>query len=139
MIDAILSRLEKVKRTGHGTWIAACPAHDDKHPSMTLRECEDGRILAHCHGGCSIEQIVSAVGLDWEAWFPEKPLEFAKPERRPFPAADVLAALVDESRIVAVAASNLRNGLTLTDADHERLMIAAERILEARSVSLGEH
>lgn len=28
-IDNLLAHLDKVKRTGAGTWTACCPAHDD--------------------------------------------------------------------------------------------------------------
>lgn len=137
-VDTLISRLDKVRPTGRGTWIACCPAHEDRHPSMTVREAEDGLVLVHCFGGCSVEQIVGAVGMDLQELFPPKPIEYAKPQRRPFPAADVLEAITTEARIVAVASSNLRQGVTLTDADHERLMVATERIFEARRLANGE-
>lgn len=135
--DNLLSRLEKVRATGNGTWIACCPAHADKNPSLTVRELEDERVLVHCFAECSVAEILQAVGLEFDALFPEKPLEHAKPLRKPFPAADVLEALSTESRIVAVAAGNVRQGVALTDADHERLFLAAARIEEGRRLANG--
>ena len=31
-IERLLSRLDCVKETGHGKYVARCPAHDDKDP-----------------------------------------------------------------------------------------------------------
>ena len=62
-IDNLLSRLHKVKKTGPDRWLACCPAHEDKTPSMAIRELGDGRILIHDFAGCSVEAILDAVGL----------------------------------------------------------------------------
>lgn len=138
MIENILSHLSKVRRTGPGRWIACCPAHEDRSPSMTLRECEDGRILCHCFAECSFESIVAAVGLGMEEWFPAEVAPVSRAASRPFPASDVLAALADEALVVAVAASNVAQGVELTGQDRERLMVAASRIEAGRSAALGE-
>ena len=47
------------------TWSACCPAHDDRNPSLSVTEGTDGRVLLHCHAGCSTEDIRQALGLDW--------------------------------------------------------------------------
>ena len=54
-----------------------------------------------------------------------------RPERRPFPAADVLRAVAHEALIVAVAASRLGNGGELTEEDRERLLLASSRLTAA--------
>src|SRR5688572_5957837 len=108
MIEDILPRLEKVRRTGNNNWLACCPAHDDRNPSMTIRAADDGRILVKCFSGCAFEEIVGAVGLGWEPWFPPKPqTDFVPAIKRPFPAADVLEALWFESIVVAVTAGDI--------------------------------
>lgn len=138
MIEEILAKLEKVKRSGPNNWTACCPAHEDKNPSFALHQATDGRILGYCRAGCSIDEIVNAVGLGWDAWWPPKQEGDSRPAiRRPYPAADILALLVDESHIVAVAACNLGNGFELTHGDHERLLVAMTRIEEARRLALG--
>jgi hypothetical protein len=138
VIDDILPRLEKVKRTGKGNWLACCPAHEDRSPSLTIREEPDGRILVKCFAECAFEDIVNAVGLGWEPWFPPKQPEDFKPAvKRPFPAGDVLEALAAESLLVAVAACNLGNGFDLTNGDKERLILAMNRIDEGRRLALG--
>ncbi len=139
MIEDILPRLEKVKKTGPNSWLACCPAHEDRSPSMTIAEGSEGRVVVRCFAECSIEEIVGAVGLGWEPWFPPKPIadDYAPPVRRPFPAAAVLEALHAESMVVAVSAMNMANGITLTPDDLARLKVASARILSAREVALG--
>lgn len=139
MIDAILSRLEKVKRTGRGNWIACCPAHDDRSPSLTLHQAEDGRVLCRCWSGCGFAEIVEAVGMGWEPWFPPKSAHDALPPiRRPFPAGDVLEALADEAMVISVAAANVAHGVDLTNEDRERVWEANCRVQQAREVALGK-
>jgi hypothetical protein len=54
--------LLKAKRTGAG-WAAKCPAHSDRSPSLSIREGDDGRILLRCFAGCTIDSILSTLGL----------------------------------------------------------------------------
>src|SRR5690242_9943469 len=95
----LIARLERVRSTGRGTWFACCPAHDDRSPSLSIRELDDGRVLVHCFTGCSAAAVVQAVGLELDALFPPRAQTLARlaGERRPFPAADVLRALVHEA------------------------------------------
>lgn len=42
---------------------AICPAHNDRQASLTItkgRKCT----LFHCHSGCSIDDVLSAAGLE---------------------------------------------------------------------------
>lgn len=126
--DALLAHLENVKRTGEGRWLARCPAHEDRRASLAVRELGDGRVLAHCFAGCSINEVLGAVGLEMSALFPEKITIDGKPERRPFPASDVLRAVSSETMIVSLAALDLAKGRPLSDTDMERLKLAASRL-----------
>ena len=58
----ILHRFNGVKKQGAG-FTAKCPAHNDKKPSLSISEGEGGKILLHCHAGCSVEDICRAIGL----------------------------------------------------------------------------
>ena len=51
-----------MSRTSNG-WSASCPAHGDETPSLSIGAGDDGRVLIHCHAGCSAEQVVAAVGM----------------------------------------------------------------------------
>ena len=98
----LLDRLEKVRKTGLGRWIACCPAHDDHNPSLALRELDDGRVLLHCFAGCSAHEIVTGVGLELRDLFPSQEIGFdkGKPARRPFPATDILRCIATEALVV---------------------------------------
>lgn len=55
------------QRCGQG-WIAPCPAHDDRVPSLSIRDAENGNVLIHCHAGCEQALVIDALrslGL-WE-------------------------------------------------------------------------
>jgi putative DNA primase/helicase len=59
--EALIARLQGVRRNGHG-WQALCPAHADKNPSLSIH-LRDGRILLHCHAGCPQEAVLKALGV----------------------------------------------------------------------------
>ena len=128
--DLLLQKLAKVRQTGAGRWLAACPAHADEHPSLAIRETLDGTVLLHCFTGCSVDAILDAVDLEFVDLYPDHSVS-ARPERRPFNASDVLAALRSEALIVAAAGGKILGGEQLTDADSERLGIAVHRIRAA--------
>ncbi|WP_321363163.1 toprim domain-containing protein [uncultured Celeribacter sp.] len=49
-----------------GTWygsygLCRCPAHGDRNPSLSLKNGADGRLLAHCHTGCSFADILDSL------------------------------------------------------------------------------
>jgi len=131
-IDVLLSKLEGVKQITRGRWLAKCPAHADRRPSLSVRELDEGRVLVHDFGGCSVGDVLAAVGLTFGVLYPEKLDEHhVRSERRPFPASDVLRAVAHEALIVAVAASRIGNGGDLTEEDRERLILASSRLTAA--------
>ena len=69
-INNILAKLKKVKKHGSG-WQASCPAHEDNNPSLSISIGVDGKILLHCHAGCSFDSIVQALGLYAKDLMPE--------------------------------------------------------------------
>lgn len=71
-LERVLDRLERVKRAGSG-YVARCPAHEDRNPSLSVSEGRDGRVLLRCHAGCSAEAIVAALGLALSELFPRNP------------------------------------------------------------------
>ncbi|MCW5935035.1 MAG: AAA family ATPase [Fimbriimonadia bacterium] len=66
-----LNRLHSVKTTGQG-WMARCPAHEDKTPSLSISEGQNGTILIKCFAGCLPEAIMKALGLTLKDLYPEK-------------------------------------------------------------------
>jgi len=134
-VEVMLSRLQKVKGR-NGSWTACCPAHNDKGPSLAIREADDGRVLLHCFAGCETLSVVQALGMDMTDLFPpdnkrrDYPIE-GKPKLKPaFYASDLIRILAFEALVVSICASDLRKGRKLTDEDSERLKVAQQRIEE---------
>lgn len=132
--DKLLTRLDRVKKSTahHHAWTARCPAHDDRGPSLSIRETDDGRVLVHCFAGCDVHSVLAAVGMDITDLFPPRLSEHrVKSERRPFPAADVLASIGFEALVVRAAASAMLDHKPLSEADSTRLTVAVARIQSA--------
>jgi hypothetical protein len=51
------------RRTGPGRWIARCPAHSDRSPSLSIAEGRGGRVLLHCWAGCDLAAILKSAEL----------------------------------------------------------------------------
>ena len=69
--ELLLSRLEKLRRTGEGRWMSLCPGHEDKGPSLSIRDT-GGRMLIYCFAGCSAEDVLAAIGLTFSDLCPSK-------------------------------------------------------------------
>jgi CHC2 zinc finger len=61
-VNAIVERVKGVRHSGAG-WIGRCPAHEDRSPSLSIREGEGGRILMHCFAGCTVTAVCEALNL----------------------------------------------------------------------------
>ncbi len=137
-LEPILAMLEKVKGRG-GNYVACCPAHADRSPSLTLRETNDGTVLLHCFAGCSVQEICDALGIAMTDLFPPKADDHrhpdyttpAKPQRVRFMATDLLKVIAFEAQVVMVAANDMSFNRPLSDGDRERLRTAVTRISEA--------
>ena len=63
-VEDVLVRLDGVHRGGRpGQYEARCPAHDDRHASLSIGIGRRGQTLIHCHAGCNPNEIVYALGL----------------------------------------------------------------------------
>jgi hypothetical protein len=60
-VDELLARLDHVRRKGDG-WMARCPAHEDRNPSLSVSEGERG-LLVKCWAGCTVGAITAALGV----------------------------------------------------------------------------
>ena len=48
------------RKAGCG-WTARCPAHDDRTPSLSIREADANKVLVRCHAGCDQERVIAAL------------------------------------------------------------------------------
>ncbi len=136
--EALLDRLDGVKPTGPGRFMARCPAHADKSPSLGVKDCGDGFTVVNCLAGCETEDVLAAVGLSFNDLYPERigSEHSYKPERQRFDARQVLRVLRSEANLVAIAAENIAEGITLSDEDRDRVFNAACRIRAASGGAL---
>ena len=58
-VEAIAMALDG-RRSGSG-WVAYCPAHEDHHPSLSISCGTDGKVLVHCHAGCSQDSVIGTL------------------------------------------------------------------------------
>jgi hypothetical protein len=135
--DQILSHLAKVRKMGPDRWMACCPSHQDKSPSLSIRETSDGRVLLHCWTGCSANEILESVGLTFDALFPEKLTDHAPRERIPFSHREAMAALVPEMLMVALIGRQMTKGVANDYKTQQALITAVSRISAAHSYVEG--
>jgi len=128
---------EDLRLTGRGKWrTTACGFHGGSDSMRINTEtgafvcmagcgAKGGDVLAHHMAAHGLEFIAAAKALG--AWVDDsQPVRKHKPT--PLPPRAALEVLGFESLVVAVAAGNLARGLTLTEADRERVATAASRI-----------
>jgi putative DNA primase/helicase len=68
-------------RKGGSGWTARCPAHDDRTPSLSIRDAENNKVLVRCHAGCDQERVIATLrsrGL----WKENGPHRFIRPAPR---------------------------------------------------------
>jgi len=132
MIDLLLSRLSRVRKVGSDRYVACCPSHGDKTPSLSITET-NGRILVHCHAGCLPDEIISAAGLEWGDLFED---EFDASYQRAL-TAKKLSSPVDQLRVdenvLLITRAKLEKGETLSVDDQARAELSYERVREAYS------
>lgn len=126
--DKLISRLDGVQGRGP-KWRAICPAHASKHKtrSLSVFEADDGRVLVKCFAGCSVDQIVGAVGLHLEDLFPPREIGDKPRIKKPWSSREVAQALARETAVAWVILSDLAAGRPIGKSDRERAGVAAER------------
>ncbi len=68
-------------RKAGGSWTARCPAHDDRTPSLSIRDSDHGKVLVHCHAGCDQRAVIAAL-KDQGLWADHGPRSLSQAARR---------------------------------------------------------
>lgn len=128
--EKLLDRLEAVKPNGRDRWMARCPAHPDKSPSLSIRDTDE-RILIHCFAGCGAADVVAAVGLTLADLFPDGAKAHhikgkKQPRRNP---REVLAAVSHALTAITLTDRKVCEFLPLTN-DEREAVDKAIRVLE---------
>lgn len=126
-LDTVLDRLSNCRKTPIG-YSARCPAHDDKSPSLSIAEGNDGRVLLHCWAGCNFRDIMTAIGLtEADAFVGQRSSRSRKyPNTR---------QIIEEVNIVRVYEAMREAGKSLSEADTARYELALKRLQQSREAN----
>ena len=129
-INDLLTRLSNVKQTGAGKWVACCPAHEDRSPSLSIRQADD-KILIYCFAGCDVDDVVGSVGMSLSDLMPESVGHNHQPTPTVLTAstkAELFDVMVGETAIFMVAARQIAMGVPLSEVDTNRIRLAESRL-----------
>lgn len=127
-IQDIIARLDGARCTSRArdSWVAKCPSHQDRSPSLSVAPGENGGFVLHCFAGCSIESVIGAIGLTLSDLMGEPPTQYteksvmSRGER--IPLADILRCMATNTTVVTLAALRLANGHKIDEAGRARLL-----------------
>jgi len=127
--NTLLARLEGVRQLGPDRWKARCPAHQDKTPSLSIRQA-DNRILLFDFGGCEVSDILAAIGLTWRDICPERDIAYAQAlaqshHRQRRRLADIPATEYARN-VLLIAAGDIEAGKALSVEDRATIAVARE-------------
>ena len=136
-LQMLLNRMEYLRPSGEYRWRCRCPVHGGNgRDSLSIKYCDDGRILIYCFAGCEPLEILKVCGLEITDLFPERITHNATPqEKRKWREAATMrdwekarVTIQQEARVVWVAGKQIKYCKPLNDADDKRLDEALERI-----------
>jgi len=127
--------LQGVRPSGKDRWVARCPHHNDRSPSLAISRGDHVPIVVHCFAGCDVDQIAGAVGLELADLMPERQPDADGPRTArtvPFSPMQALRCLDTEATFLFIVAADLVSGKPIDTLTKDRLIQAAARIGEAR-------
>jgi len=135
MVEDLLPLLDGVRSSGKNRWIARCPHHKDKSPSLAITRGDRVPIVMHCFAGCDADQIAMSLGIKLSDLMPDpEPRDpgAQQKQRLPFTAIQAMQCLSKEVNFLFVCASDMARGEILDKPTRDALAICAGRINEAR-------
>ncbi len=120
MLEEILNHLDKVKKTASG-YIACCPVHNDKNPSMSVTE-KDGVVLMHCFScGANGLDVANSLQISPSALFTDVMMPVTMTRR-------LKSDLQTDAYVISIYESTKQSNGRLTYNDFKRYKLARERI-----------
>lgn len=120
MLEEILNHLDKVKKTPSG-YVACCPVHDDKNPSMSVTE-KDGVVLMHCFScGANGLDVANSLQISPSALFTDVMMPVTMTRR-------LKSDLQTDAYVISIYESTKQSNGRLTYNDFKRYKLARERI-----------
>lgn len=130
-IEAFLNRLNKVTQKGNGKWLACCPVHNDKSPSLAIDD-DNGVVLIHCFGcGATGPEVADKLGIDISELFPINNTDYenhTNQSRKYFNSGHVIDALYDEILISTIIIDGIIKDPSQAPQVKDRLVTALSRI-----------
>lgn len=135
----IISRLARVQEVRPNVWRGSCPTgnhpHGDRSRGLEVEQ-RGNKALVICRAGCSIHEIVEAVGLELKDLFDDSGI---RRDRRPgLSAAEMLEAVDHEALVLALIADDIQAAGAATPEQCQRLGQAAGRIARVRGHAHGQ-
>lgn len=120
MLEEILNHLDKVKKTSSG-YIACCPVHNDRNPSMSVTE-KDGVVLMHCFScGANGLDVANSLQISPSALFTDVMMPVTMTRR-------LKSDLQTDAYVISIYESTKQSNGRLTYNDFKRYKLARERI-----------
>jgi putative DNA primase/helicase len=60
MTAEVIAKILGGRKVGGG-WMARCPAHNDRGPSLSIIDAQGGKVLVRCHAGCEQADVIAAL------------------------------------------------------------------------------
>ncbi|HUX81498.1 MAG TPA: hypothetical protein VMV35_01530 [Halothiobacillus sp.] len=130
-IESFLGRLDGVKQTGPGKWIAKSPTRNERTASLSIRQTDEGRILLHDFGGSDAAEILAALSLNWVQLIPphlRTNRSYSPAERQEHDARAALNTISMAASLTRICANRLADGRPLAKDDRDQLRRAAHEI-----------
>lgn len=71
------------RSVGRGKWLARCPSHKDRHPSLSISVGRKHPVVWKCmSAGCTQDEVIKALGLTWRDLLGERPQMAPEVSRR---------------------------------------------------------
>ena len=111
---------ENLTRALGGKWhgrrgMALCPAHDDKNPSLAIRDGDDGKVLFRCHAGCPQDAVLD--GLNRRGLWNDRSASFV-PKKDPDTWTPIMPVPADAPRTMPEHPQHGRSALVV-QAQHD--------------------
>lgn len=133
-VEEFIARLHKVKASGPNRWMACCPAHDDRSPSLSVRyEASEDKLLVHCFSGCGAVAVMESIGMELVDLMPEQASNPGDKFYRPRAyKAELFDKLLYESSILRIVCEDFLHGTRPEGDDLVRALEAIRVIANIR-------
>lgn len=123
--ESIARGLDKPRKYGR-SWMACCPSHPDRNPSLSITDGDNGKPLVHCFSGCPQDAVIDALrarGL-WPDATPRQRYQAERRSRR--------KDLEHHKLILEIAKADLKRGKSVSQRDHEQIKRSIDFLRRAK-------